>query len=110
MRGGPRKGAGRKSGVRNKKTAKLIADIEASGETPMDYMLRVMRDTTVDHKRRDAMASAVAPYVHAKLASIEHAGAGGGPIQVQEIRRIIVDNTGHRDGPSVPPAPAASEV
>jgi Protein of unknown function (DUF3235) len=35
-----------------------------------DYMLRVMRDETVDHARRDAMAKAVAPYCHPQLASV----------------------------------------
>jgi hypothetical protein len=33
-------------------------------------MLRVMRDETVDHARRDAMAKAVAPYCHPQLASV----------------------------------------
>jgi hypothetical protein len=33
-------------------------------------MLRVMRDETVDHARRDAMARAVAPYCHPQLASV----------------------------------------
>jgi hypothetical protein len=41
-----------------------------TGETPRDYKLRVMRDETVDHARRDAMAKAVAPYCHPQLASV----------------------------------------
>jgi hypothetical protein len=35
-------------------------------------MLTVMRDPNADHKRRDAMATAAAPFLHAKLAAIEH--------------------------------------
>ena len=46
----------------------------ANGEAPLDYMLRVMRDPTVDHQRRDAMARAAASYVHPKLAAIEYGG------------------------------------
>jgi hypothetical protein len=43
----------------------------ASGETPLEYMLRVMRDVTVEHSRRDEMAKAAAPYLHPRLQAIE---------------------------------------
>ena len=45
-------------------------EIAASGETPLQYMLRVMRDPKAKQERRDEMAKAVAPYVHARLASV----------------------------------------
>jgi hypothetical protein len=70
-RGGFREGAGRKKGVRNKRTQRLYAEVTASGETPLDYMLRIMRDETVDARRRDQMAMTAAPYVHAKPQSTE---------------------------------------
>jgi hypothetical protein len=38
--------------------------IEAVGEMPLEYMLRVMRDRTADQKRRDRMAVLAAPYCH----------------------------------------------
>ena len=47
------------------------AAAEATGILPLDYMLQVMRDTTVDPKRRDAMAMAAAPYLHPKLSAVE---------------------------------------
>jgi hypothetical protein len=34
-------------------------------------MLSVMRDPAADHKRRDAMAMAAAPYLHARLSTID---------------------------------------
>jgi hypothetical protein len=34
-------------------------------------MLSVMRDSAADHKRRDAMAMAAAPYLHSKLSAID---------------------------------------
>ena len=34
-------------------------------------MLMVMRDPNADRKRRDAMATAAAPYLHPKLSSVE---------------------------------------
>jgi hypothetical protein len=82
MRGGPREGAGRKAGVPNKRTAELQAAVAASGETPLDYMLRVMRDPSIEHDRRDDMAKAAAPYVHSKLSSMDAqvSGQGGGAI------------------------------
>lgn len=73
-RGGKREGAGRKAGEPNKRTKELQAAVEASGETPLAYMLRVMRDSDTDAQRRDDMAKAAAPFVHAKLAAIEHSG------------------------------------
>ena len=62
---------GRPKGSPNKKTAERIAAIEASGETPLEYMLRVMRDPKVDKERRDRNAAQAAPYVHPKLAQID---------------------------------------
>lgn len=38
---------------------------------PVDYMLRVMRDPSVNTKRRDAMATAAAPYLHPKLSAVD---------------------------------------
>lgn len=62
---------GRPKGSRNKRTRALIEAAEAGGETPLQYMLRVMRDRNADAKRRDAMAMAAAPYLHPKLSSVE---------------------------------------
>ena len=68
--GGKRAGAGRRKGVPNKATAERQAAIAASGEAPLDYMIRVMRDETAPVKRRDE----IAPYVHPRLAAIQHSG------------------------------------
>jgi hypothetical protein len=73
---------GRPKGSPNKATAAKLAEISSTGETPLDYMLRVMRDPQADHERRDKMAVGSAPYVHAKLASVEHSGKDGGPLKV----------------------------
>jgi hypothetical protein len=66
MRG--KKTGGRRKGTRNKRTAELLASIEASGLKPLQYMLKVMNDAKADISRRDAMALAAAPYVHSRLA------------------------------------------
>jgi hypothetical protein len=85
--GGARPGAGRKPGSKNKVDREIreraLAD---SAEMPLEYMLRIMRDTSTDNARRDDMAKSAAPYIHAKLANVQHSGADGGNIIVQVMR------------------------
>jgi hypothetical protein len=69
--GGARPGAGRPRGRRSSKTAERLAAIEASGTTPLDYLLTVMRDAEQDKAVRLDAAKAAAPYVHPKLANID---------------------------------------
>jgi hypothetical protein len=75
-----KKTGGRKRGIPNKASAAKAKAIADSGLTPLDYMLNLMRDDQADSTRRDWAAGASAPYVHPKLANIEHSGKGGGPI------------------------------
>lgn len=70
-RGGARPGAGRKPGAINKATAKAREAAEAGGVMPLDFMLQRMRDEEAPMAERMDMAKAAAPYVHAKLTSIE---------------------------------------
>jgi hypothetical protein len=62
---------GRPKGSVNKKTTKVIEACEASGITPLDYMLSVMRDAKNEQQVRMDAAKSAAPYVHARLANIE---------------------------------------
>lgn len=62
-----RKTGGRKKGVRNRADAEAKAAAAARGILPLDYMLEVMRDATAEKRRRDMMAQAAAPYLHAKV-------------------------------------------
>src|SRR5437763_14530765 len=65
-----KKTGGRKKGTPNKATtaAAIQAEIAASDEVPLDYMLRVMRDPGADPVRRDRMAIAAAPVCHVRVA------------------------------------------
>jgi hypothetical protein len=69
-RGGYRPGAGRpkKSGGPTKKelAQEAVREATSAGMTPLEYMLSVMNDRATDPDRRDKMAVAAAPYVHAK--------------------------------------------
>lgn len=92
------KTGGRKKGVKNKATAAKARAIAASGVTPLDFMLGIMRapQPTPEDGEEPAVfvaryvgwrdraldaAKAAAPYVHPKLANIEHTGKDGGAIQ-----------------------------
>jgi len=68
------KSGGRKRGTPNKVTQEIRDEIARSGEQPLEYMIRVMRDSSASIERRDDMAKAAAPYLHARLAAIEHQG------------------------------------
>lgn len=74
------KTGGRKKGVRNHASAAKAAEIAATGETPLDYMLRIMRDESKSEVMRLDAAKSAAGYVHPKLASIEHSDPNGDPL------------------------------
>lgn len=79
-RGGFRPGSGRPKKNLENKTIKREA--RKAGMKPLEYMLEVMNDQSVDSTRRDRMAIAAAPFVHAravaaksKLAAAQEAAA-----------------------------------
>lgn len=73
-RGGKREGAGRTKGTANKASIARQAEIMASGLTPLDYMLEILRDTEAPKDDRKWAAQQAAPFVHPKLAAVEHSG------------------------------------
>lgn len=77
-RGGFRPGAGRPKTAKTPQAlarAKAPADVKRaarkSGLSPLDYMLTVMNDSDADDARRDRMAIAAAPFVHAKPGDVK---------------------------------------
>ena len=49
---------------------------------PLDYMLSVLRDDQADDARRAWAAKEAAPYVHAKLTTVDVGNKGGVPLVV----------------------------
>lgn len=88
-RGGTRPGAGRKPGAPNKATARQRKAAQDSGLAPLDYLLSVMRDATVPREERVDAANKAAPYVHAKLASVDHKSSDGS--MTPKPDRIIIE-------------------
>lgn len=72
MKGGYRPGAGRPKGAKtkSKKKADTVMEINAGAAsenmTPLEFMLKIMRDPTEDEDRRARMAIAACPFCHAR--------------------------------------------
>jgi succinate dehydrogenase/fumarate reductase-like Fe-S protein len=47
------------------------------GISPLDYLLSVMRDAKIDRSARVDAAKAAAPYVHARLSSVDVKNSDG---------------------------------
>lgn len=72
------KTGGRKKGTPNKATAAREKEVAASGLTPLDFMLTVLRDETREFADRMDAAKSAAPYCHPKRAAIDSDGNDAG--------------------------------
>lgn len=72
------KTGGRTKGTPNKATAAKEALIAASGLTPLEYMLSVLRDAKADDAARMEAAKSAAPYCHPKRAPVDGEGNEAG--------------------------------
>lgn len=75
--GGRRAGAGRKKGAAAKKTREAANLILASGITPLGYFQGLLEGTMAFDEVKFEAAKAAAPFVHARLAAVEHSGSVG---------------------------------
>lgn len=73
-RGGARSGAGRPPMAKNVVDREAREKAHASGQSPLDFMLEVMRDKSGDRSQRLDAAKAAAPYMHARLNAVELSG------------------------------------
>ena len=88
-RGGARPNAGRKPGALNKATKAAREMAEATGETPLAFMLGRMRDPEAPIADRMDMAKAAAPYVHSKLSSVDHSSTDGSMATMPSIVEFV---------------------
>ncbi len=84
--------AGRKKGSKNKRTKAREAEIAASGLTPREFLLSLMRNTRKDLATRIQAAVAVAPYVHQRLAATTIETPPGRPLETRSLP--AADNIG----------------
>lgn len=111
-RGGARKGAGRKAGSATKKTREIADRAAAEGITPLEVMLRAMT-ALVDQAESLApsdvaelngkpidrlgllvsaaeVAKNAAPYMHPRLAAIEHTGKDGEALNGPAVLNVTI--------------------
>ena len=80
--GGKRPGAGRPVGAATKRTREIADRAAAEGALPLDVMLRAMREHADAERWDDAakIAALAAPYLHPRLATIDHQGKVNGEL------------------------------
>ena len=81
--GGARPGAGRRKGSANIINAEARKKALQNGETPLEYLLGVMRNPKTSAARRLDAAKAAAPYVHARLSAMTMKNDGDEPFKVE---------------------------
>ena len=91
-KGGPRPGSGRPRGSTGpngptKRTNEIRAKAFEEGITPLEVMLLAMRAhvKAQDLDKAAAVAKDAAPYMHPRLAAVEHTGKDGGAIQHENV-------------------------
>lgn len=91
--GGKRVGAGRKAGSATRKTRAIAERASAEGITPLEVMLQAMRKHVEAERWDEAAAQAkdAAPYMHPKLAAVQHTGRDGGPILTADLSKVSDD-------------------
>ena len=77
-----KKTGGRRKGTPNRRTAELRAEMAASGEMPLDFLLSTMRNPAENPSVRFQAAKAACPYTSPQLQAIavRNLGADGKPI------------------------------
>lgn len=80
--GGKRVGAGRKAGAATRKTREIADRAAEDGITPLEVMLGAMREAweAGDKAAAANFAKDAAPYMHARLAAVEHSAPEGAPM------------------------------
>lgn len=105
-RGGKREGAGRKKGAVTKATVirqEMLARAAAAGLSPLEFMLNILRDESADFKDRFEAAKHAAPYVHPRLAAVEHSGNEDKPLGVQILTGVPANLIAHANGDDASP-------
>ena len=91
-RGGKRENAGRKQSALTKKTRELAVSVTLDGgPTPLEFLVSVMRDVSLELNMRVDAAKAAASYVHPRLAAVEHSGNDKKPLTYQVVSGVTRD-------------------
>src|ERR1700737_2495742 len=83
-----KKTGGRKRGTPNHITVERkakLTEAQMAGPPPLDYMLGILRNEDAKPDARMGAAVHAAPYIHPKLATIEHGGKDGSAAVLEVI-------------------------
>ena len=97
-RGGKRLGAGRPPGSKNKRTLMLEEgnrQAAKGGFSPLAYLLRMMRDKTLDKAIRLDAAKAAAPYCHPRVSATHTTEASGEMSHAEWVEQMAADLEAH---------------
>ena len=85
-KGGARAGAGRKPGSKTALTRDAAERLAKEGKLPLEVMVETMRSLWNDGKKLEAcqIAEKAAPYMHPRLAAVEHSGE----LEVSRVVRV----------------------
>jgi hypothetical protein len=103
-RGGKRQNAGRKAGSATKRTREIADKAMEEGITPLEFMLEIMRTEPSDDVKdprlladllgmRFEAAKAAAPYIHPRLAAVEHSGG----VTIRTLAEELAELNAQRD-------------
>jgi hypothetical protein len=97
MRGGKRENSGRKPGSKQQKSIDIALHEVGNGLTPLEYMLKILRDENQPHEERKWAAEKAAPFMHARLQTTEIKGSGAdGALTVNLLVKYV---DGNNSGP-----------
>lgn len=93
--GGPRKGAGRKPGAATKKTREIADKAVEAGISPLEVMLEAMNAfrQAGDLEKAAGFAKDAAPYIHPRLAAVEHSGG----VTIRTLAEELAELNAQRD-------------
>lgn len=93
-RGGLRQGAGRKKGAATAKTRAVADQAISDGITPLEVMLGAMRSawSAGDKDKAAEHAKDAAPYLHPRLASVQHSGDADHPLGIAIMSAVPRDD------------------
>jgi hypothetical protein len=90
-RGGKREGAGRKVGSKLQKSAAIAHRLAEDGQTPLDFIVGLMRDESQPIDLRLDCAKAAAPYIHPRLAMVHNKIEGESELTKEQSRNVLLE-------------------
>lgn len=98
--GGKRPNAGRKAGSATTKTRDVADKAAAEGITPLEVMLEAMNAfrSAGDLEKASGFAKDAAPYIHPRLAAVEHSGG----VTVRTLAEELAELNAQRDAEDSP--------